>query len=475
MEQKMLLETEAKRKKEDLLNQFLKDKLAKEEKNSKVNLYKINYQWRAIMRDLKAKELQKEIEILSQTFERIIDRKDSVIKSMVKDLTEADEQYNMSHRSHFKNVDNLVDLQREQLSNASRKYEEKVSMIKYEFDRERQKIEQMHKLEMGELQSIIFGMEKIFLDQENEAQNDFQSLRDDIKNKNLEEKQQLRSNLVAKVEDLWAQFDQVNKTYQETTEEKKRQFTDLEQRDKKSADEIDTQMKRIIFLTDSINSLKAKISQNAKESQESNNSIRENRDVMNAHFHELKHQMKNIQDLMRKKLTKLTLDSNESINVLRKKSEKAEEILKLAEMCRKLETEEEKVLPFYASSLTEEEENDVKQAVLEQPSVELAEAMKDYMSLDNFWKRYNKVLMDKLVLDKEKMMLSNENAQLRLLLKQYLDGISVNDEVINQTNPLFIVNHRTNIRMGIPIMDSRVERGNKVIIEAKDHLKNTIS
>ena len=72
--------------------------------------------------------------------------------------------------------------------------------------------------------------------------------------------------------------------------------------------------------------------------------------------------------------------------------------------------------------------------------------MKDYMNLENFWKRYNKVLLDKLALDKEKQMLSNENAQLRLLLKQYLDGISVNDEVLNQTNPLFIVNHRTNIR-----------------------------
>ena len=98
-----------------------------------------------------------------------------------------------------------------------------------------------------------------------------------------------------------------------------------------------------------------------------------NRDVMNSHFHDLKKQMKGIQDVMRKKLTKLTLDSDEALRVLQKKSEKAEEILKFAEMCRKLETEEEKVLPFYASSLTEEEENDVKQALLEQPSDELAD------------------------------------------------------------------------------------------------------
>jgi hypothetical protein len=71
---------------------------------------------------------------------------------------------------------------------------------------------------------------------------------------------------------------------------------------------------------------------------------------------------------------------------------------------------------------------------------------KDYLNMENFWKRFNKVLLDKSSLDKEKQMLSTENAQLRLLLKQYLDGISVNDEVLSQTNPLLIVNNRTNVR-----------------------------
>jgi hypothetical protein len=71
---------------------------------------------------------------------------------------------------------------------------------------------------------------------------------------------------------------------------------------------------------------------------------------------------------------------------------------------------------------------------------------KDYLNIENFWKRYNKVLLDELTLEKEKQMLSGENSQLRLLLKQYLDGISVNDEVLSQINPLFIINNRSNIR-----------------------------
>ena len=69
---------------------------------------KLNHQWRNIMRESKAKELKKDIEILSQTFERVVDRKESVIKSLVKDLLESEEQYFMALRSHLQNIDELT-------------------------------------------------------------------------------------------------------------------------------------------------------------------------------------------------------------------------------------------------------------------------------------------------------------------------------------------------------------------------------
>ena len=80
-------------------------------------------------------------------------------------------------------------------------------------------------------------------------------------------------------------------------------------------------------------------------------------------------------------------------------------------------------------------------------AVSCMQVMYEYQSLENFWKRYNRVLLDRVALDKEKSDLLHENQQLRTLLKQYLDGISVNDEILNQVNPLFVVNHRTNVNI----------------------------
>jgi len=51
-----------------------------------------------------------------------------------------------------------------------------------------------------------------------------------------------------------------------------------------------------------------------------------------------------------------------------------QQVLKIAEMCRKLETEEEKVLPFYSSSLSSKEEEEVRKelsAPLSEPWVEV--------------------------------------------------------------------------------------------------------
>jgi hypothetical protein len=68
--------------------------------------------------------------------------------------------------------------------------------------------------------------------------------------------------------------------------------------------------------------------------------------------------------------------------------------------------------------------------------------MYTYDSLETFWKRFSKVSLDKLALEKERSILQSENMQLKMLLKQYLDGISVNDEIMSQTNPLMILSSR---------------------------------
>ncbi|XP_036314351.1 dynein regulatory complex subunit 2 [Pipistrellus kuhlii] len=444
-QQRLLAEEELSRKKERLLSQFLKDKLAKEEHNSALNLNKINTQWRAVLREVKTKELLKDIEILSQTFERVVDCKDSVIKSLAKDLSEAEEQYAHALRSHLHNIDHLLALQRCRLNLLEENYNMELETLTKEFETERKTIIDQHEKEIHYLQDVFMAMEQNYIDSEYESKLEFQSMWDDLKNKNIEEKHFLRLQLESVVEDLWRRFQDALKNYTDATEDRKIAFEALKLKDEKSSKDIETQMRRIQRLQDSILILKGKIMVHSRESEEQNQYIRDDKELVLIQLRKLKAQRTHIWEIAQENLVKLTLESNTALKALTAIVDKGEKVLRLAEICRKLETEEEKVLPFYSSTLTPEELEEIEEITPEELTEELAKVIADYIGMDNFWKRYNKVKLEQLSLQRRRSQLLDINGKLREMLKRYLDGISVSDEVLSQLNPLFIVNYQSNL------------------------------
>jgi hypothetical protein len=65
------------------------------------------------------------------------------------------------------------------------------------------------------------------------------------------------------------------------------------------------------------------------------------------HYHELKRKMIQFREDEERRLGNLTTNSKNCMDKLTDMQKLAEKILKTAELCRKLETEKEKVLPFY--------------------------------------------------------------------------------------------------------------------------------
>eukprot|EP01137_Pigoraptor_chileana_P035014 Opistho-2@28421 len=494
-EQLVLRREEDRKRKEELTRQYLKEKLAAEEKNSKINNLKIQNHWRDIMRLAKAQDLKRDIEILIQTFEREVDRKDAIIKSLARDLEEAEEQYQMALHSHMQNVDQVVGLQETRLGDLETEFIDELETIKAEFNREREMIISQHREERQNLADIMYAMEYEFNEAEAEARHEFQSVRDEVKNKNLEEKHALRIQLEGTVEDLWRQFQNALNNYNANTEERKHAFETLKEKDMRSAKTIEQQMKRLQRIQESVAYIKQRMAGNATECEERNRGLKDEKDAIATHFQELKSRMNSYRDSERGRLTRLTLASNKAMKALKQRLNDAERMLKLAEMNRKLETEQEKVLPFYAATVTDNEADAAAaasarpegaappssppgtaapakgkeaargndDAPVSLPSLEPIEApaepatslvygddgkpITEHRAMDQFWKRYNKVLLDRLALERDRDELGAENARLRGLLKQYLDGISVSEEVISHENPLFVVNGRTNVRL----------------------------
>lgn len=71
----------------------------------------------------------------------------------------------------------------ERLDTLQREYDEELEILKLEFDLERAMMIEKHMQEMNDLADIMFAMDQNFQDRENEAKSEFQSMRDEIKNK----------------------------------------------------------------------------------------------------------------------------------------------------------------------------------------------------------------------------------------------------------------------------------------------------
>ncbi|NXU01065.1 DRC2 protein, partial [Buphagus erythrorhynchus] len=132
-----LAEEEAAKAKRELLTRFLQDKLSREEQSSMWGRHKVCMLWRLAQRKTKDQELRQDIEILSQTFSRVMDCKDGVIETLVSDLKEAEEQQNRALRSHLHLMDQLLHLQRCRLGYLEEGFNAQVNALKAEFEAER--------------------------------------------------------------------------------------------------------------------------------------------------------------------------------------------------------------------------------------------------------------------------------------------------------------------------------------------------
>ncbi|KAI9205758.1 coiled-coil domain-containing protein 65-like protein [Polychytrium aggregatum] len=482
-EAQLLKEEEQRKRVMEVIKEKAKERQALEEKNAKINMLKINNMWREIMKIAKTREMSHQTQVLKSVHERQVDRKTVGILNLGQSLFEAEEQFETALKAHCINVDTLIDLQRSRLDFLMSQFESDLGTLDTEFNSERYarfgrslgsdmrlgshwgtralggrggtrlityrigraRIQMQHAKDKADLVGIMTRMDQEFQETEGDAKHEYSSLKDDIKNKNLEEKHSLRIQLEGTVEDLWKQFQAALNQYNTGTEERKKQFEELKQKDQKNAKEIEQQMKKLVKLQETIAGLKTKLSNNAREFEQQNKILREEKELIQGRFQALKRRMNSFRDDERKKLTDLTITSNRVLKDLQEKVQKAEKIIKLAEMNRKLEVEEEKIVPFYKDSIegTRYEAMDISA----ESGIKLP---KEFEAMEQFHKRFNKVHLDKLGLEKQHKTLQEENAHLRSILKQYLDGISVTETVLSQLNPLIVVNGRTNAPLDHP-------------------------
>lgn len=437
------------------------------------------------MRIAKTDELKREIEIYSQNHEREVDAKDAILQMLDRDLEEAEEQYQTALRNHLIHVDKLLALQDARLLGLGEEFKRDLDIILEEFRTERLEIVENHRMEMKELLDIMQAVEEEEKKKQDEAKAMHDAYREETKNKNSEDLVTLNTKLGMIAEKVERDFEHQYSNYEQNTKQMAEEYSNMYKLDEAASKSIKVLHRKIDFLNEEIASWKYKTQQNMKECQARNDALKREKANVLRHYQELKKKMTQFREEEIRKLSKLTTDSRNCTLMLKEYMAMGEQILKLAELCRKLEDEKEKVLPFYPSDPEAKAE---EQHLLEQDKVEMPAAgesvqfdlgetqpvdseimrllnpdvvYEEFRELEVFYKRFNKVLLDKLACDSKKKALEKENKFFKNLLKQYLDGVSVNEDVMTQANPLFVVNNR--IQLNRPPVE---REGRQTVVEA---------
>ena len=338
----------------------LKRDMIEETHNAQFNRMKILTHWRKLLRLAKTEQLKKEISIYQQNHDREVDAKDAILQMLDRDLDEAEEQFQMALRNHLIHVDELIDLQNARLQGLHEEFERDVEIVKSEYDTEKMEIERSHNQERQELLDMISTIEEQEEGKLQEMQSNFESEREEIKNHNVELLEGMKHELIRKIEEMDTEFEHTFNAYEAETKSEAASYENLLKRNEKNSLEINQKQRAINRVKEQTLMLNLKMKQNSKECEERNTFLKKERDKIVEHYHQLKRTMATTRAKEEKRLGDLTMNTKRCMDNLKDYQRLGEKILKTSELCRKLETEKEKVLPFYQSDeVTLEEVPDI--------------------------------------------------------------------------------------------------------------------
>ncbi|XP_024876407.1 dynein regulatory complex subunit 2 isoform X1 [Temnothorax curvispinosus] len=405
------LELEAKRRKQQLIATFTKNKLKHEEAFSRLNTAKINEQWRYILRQIKCKELDEDVEYLWNNFDRLLKAKDLVIQRLHSELEAADMDHRRLQEAHIQMMDLTIG-----------RYKQKCIHLHESFARERTRIVSNEINELNrvrkhlqehchQLQNIIFGQDKkmenvLTQTKIQNAVNIYSIVY--LKEDSLSRLMHYVSN---EVEELWRQLNETIIEYEKNTGDKRKQYDYLMEQDDAHRVDVAQYPKLQTQLQTTIKSLKQDTHALSQKREQSIMELNDRIVYMRKRAQSFRQIFFMNQALDTTQLKKLTIISASVLKELQRISEKGSTLLSLLTICSNLE-------PF---SLT------VQKYTLRDTGSRRAftSCMSEpFDKLDKFWEQFNYIKSDNILMKKECDKLSFENKQLRNTLRTYLLTIS---------------------------------------------------
>ncbi|XP_067135901.1 dynein regulatory complex subunit 2-like [Centruroides vittatus] len=416
-----------------LISEFLHLKLSRETDFRDQNEDTTNNILKQIFAKIHSEEIRRDGDFMIYFFNNLVDGQDNLYNLLQRYLEDAERLHSKVISYYYDVMDKIIDeIQQNQQKMCEDISDQRDEILK-KFEKKNTEMKHRQNREKREIQGMIDSKLKEIENRRRESKVKCESTKRQISDKNEDQLKVAKGALTLEKERAWKQLISCYKTYENSTLDRRQRYKKLCERDEEDQRNIDIGKEKVAALTKNIAKLKLKMSIFSKKTQEKIRSLSEQRGKMQKKELRRKNSQKKFFEEGKKSVSILATRSNEVLKYLQSLIEKVEAILKIRILYEKLELMEEKLHPFYRNS---EIEKKSKQTSDENISDKLIlpniEETNEYHSYDEFWKLYNKALIDCNVLEKELMSLNVENQRLRFSLKKYFSEIQVDRRVLQE-------------------------------------------
>nr|XP_012231115.1 PREDICTED: coiled-coil domain-containing protein 65-like [Linepithema humile] len=426
-----------------------KEQLMREIKLGALTTKRYRTLWREMMMRIKMPQIIEDVEVAWRNFDRALDIKDYRISLLMDELAEAEEQYQRNVRSHIETIDRLLRSYKKKMEREEQNYRATLNEKLDQKDIEVNKI--CHQQNENEifLQLVTHNVQQ----QLKESLNNLKSIALSKIDAFVADSKDIRrfsaTQLENQLRSFWEELRQVLSDYQNMrvnisqydiipeTKDRRNHYEPLKEKDGKDQQVIAQQLLRTASLFEEIQKFRSKITTyDAATNREISEILAEydffqkvywtvkNRFLFGAYYSLIlwfTEKCKTISEQAKDKeqLKILSIEYNKTIKHLERLVNKGKRLLTLMQICRKYETQYEKILPFVESA--EDSTTSTSHQNATPPDIrDVSHQIMNYQDLTNFWRRVGLAQMITMQLRSERDKLKIEANHLRKCLNSYM-------------------------------------------------------
>lgn len=372
--------------------------------------------WRELMQKIKEPVFRKDMEIMWHTFERAYDKKDHLIKYTMRLMDTADDQFQRTISSFCVTIDTMINKFLEDLDALSNENVKKTRNLLASGENDAMRIMTDHNAAETHLQLMLYHGHTTADALAWTTRGENLVKEDEERTKYIQQREHLRSLLEDNYNYVWEQYKTVLKAYVTETAENQKQVRKLRRKENLMADIIASQGKKIGNSDGLLKRLRTELA--AYESGTKQAIFRDRRNRHRAACYKLKRRMINGCNADVNKMALLVSESDSAVEWLDSAAKKGEKILRLAGLCRKYESQREKIMPF-GSYIPHSPPMTLRQSKSDDSLV--ANAISTTGGLTRLWQRISKAELTRRALYHEKILLEQENLLISRKIQQFKD------------------------------------------------------